>query len=1447
MGNIINNTYNFILFLESLINDTFIKEICEEVGELISDKICYKEKQKFDIRYSKYNYNIVKLRTGIYYSKTLIENIDTLFDDFNFHNIINVNKINNYDELLNDKNILYIYNKTNFKLFGINKESISLIDESFQYFLEDIKTKYTYKNEYLPFFNKFKEIITYFNNDYNNNISLKNNITKDNINSLLNEFNDTLFSQLSIRDNYDYYNFNETYFTKMNSYFKSSIRNIFKISKNNITNLKNNYNFNNSMKAILHKLQYKKREYFKNIINNFSKNYDFNLLNMTYDLGEYLKLFMEKEYDDYEFTFIYDYVALFERQTYPYINKIIEDITIIETQTLEKYENIYNNFYNEILYNASNFISINYINSLKYNYSKCLNYSLNLFNKKNLVNDDKYTNITLNIDYIFSNCSINKNIENKYLNLKLSDKIDFILNISNNCYDFLYEVINNSYFNETLEAIECFNNQFYNYTIIYLNNFNDSYQTQLENIINKLDIQVNYNTIDENFLIDFLDKNYKLEPYEGVELSDISYNYEDIESMINYINNKKNDEYKNYLFDLLISSFNSSYTNLVNNFIINELIDDFIIPVNYKLEIHLDYMLRKIQDEYNYYLLILNSTDELGYSSKLALINLYKNINKQLNETIFYLVEDDIYFYLQLFYRENKQLFRNTFLTFYSENLNKYGIKVFKLQDFFDEIILDQKFNKTIDSITKNLMNDIIIGNIKEIINKSLYFKIENLYNISELFAYNIEEILKTKNTKILPLDMNNINNLIINYTKLVNSQNNRYFLNISERPFNILSLFIHDNLEPPLILIKYQYNTIEERLLHEIIKIINSFPNYYLIVRDKLDLEYIQENISYYIDSTNELFLNYENVLDKDLKSYINKLIHYAFINGLNFQDTPCEGSFCYNESQEIEDNNSTINLTNRRLYQVNNNRIFNIFNYTKLDREKINKLKNNNLRNLSEYSPKMGAISENDINSYVLDMQNILYYFNQTYLSREFKDINRFSNIFFDKINNTYLIKLERSIEMTALKFSTILTKDNYKILKDIMFKQFNEISFYIYNNSELIDNFKNGFNNILNDSSILLEGIFNLSYIRINEYYKMFYQLIQNEIKYLNDEDLNQSKNRLLSNNSKEEKDNDRGEAGNINDDHQKALNQYLEERKKEKEEKEKNNNNNKDNNNVVDEKKIVSVFSVIKNKEDTLKELKEQFLDNWNNKGFFKTDEEGRIWENVYTKKKIDIGVDVSFDLEKKQLNLMVNFCISLFKLKFDDKFIFPLKLCPYADLAISIIPSLESQICLGIGPNLDFKENKYSFDFDISGGASVGVTLDFGIFFFSVKSPIRFSFNVGLNGILGSGKVGVKLSIYFEDIFKLDLYYEFKAFEFTFYVMFKLTFKLELKFVDISFSFSFYIYKKLFGGFKYEFHKEKTYYLNNTKELKDKCEIKTTNRNKWEKRPKIKSNSCYQLL
>ena len=247
------------------------------------------------------------------------------------------------------------------------------------------------------------------------------------------------------------------------------------------------------------------------------------------------------------------------------------------------------------------------------------------------------------------------------------------------------------------------------------------------------------------------------------------------------------------------------------------------------------------------------------------------------------------------------------------------------------------------------------------------------------------------------------------------------------------------------------------------------------------------------------------------------------------------------------------------------------------------------------------------------------------------------------------------------------------------------------------------------------------------------------------------------------------------------------------------------------------------------------VKKQFLSNFNKK------KNELSWDNIKENikgffKTFEIEIDSSAGLncDKKSCNLMLKFCFKLFELKL-KKFIFPITLLPYLDCAISIIPSVNSEICAGLGPKTNSeKEEENSFDIEISGSTSVSVTVDFGVYFPSYNSPIRLSLNIGLVGILGSAEVGVVLSLNFKDTFSIDLYYEFKAFEFSFYVMFQYTFALKFGTFEINFSFGFDIFRKLFGGFKYAHHNKRQYKYKKSK-MVEHIRTTTNNGGKWSKK------------
>ena len=893
--NIINKSLIFIHFLENLINETFIisnknctqEEFNYKYNNSIDDKAfingtielidtdlnillevnstfnCNKEKKHIDANYSKYNYNILKIRTGIYYTKALFENIDEIFDNLNIEDLININKIKYYDNLLNDKNILNFYNETNYKFDQIIKKSNCFIEQPIQNLIDYIKNIYLIENDYHLLFQHFKEIIAFENKDFENHIIYKNEEIINKVSLLLNQFNKTLFSQIYLNGNYHIYNLNETYFKLMYLYYFSLINDTFKKYKRKINSLNIDYNFYNIIKKRFKKYMKKKKEYYKEIINNYSKKFNFVLFDNNFFTGENLGNSIQNEINDYEFTKVYDYVEILIRYEKIYKNKIMNIINILESKTIEKFDNIYNYLFFNFNNSTSKFINIYYVQELKKNYTLCKKYE----------NYDIYNYTIEYINYIFDNCSINDEIIiNSKENFSLNKKIDYIRD--NKCIDFDFN-INESFHKNMIEFIDCFDNNFYNFSTFNFNNFDKIHKEDLLNNIKEIIEEIRDYYIDYNYLYEFFEKNYELAPFKKINFNEVEKFFQDIENKIYFANKMYNDEIINHISNSLIFYFNSSYTDLFNNFIINELIDNITIIINNKIHIQIDYILKKTEDEFNYYLLILNNTEEIGENSKNKLINLYENINKKINETLFYLIENNIYFYLDLFYKENKNNFINNFINYYLNESNQYSINLNKYSNLIKEIVVDKEFNKTIDKISKNLIYNIILNKLKIVINDSIYNKAKILIDKLAILKKNIENNLNYIKTQELPKNMIIINDLILNFTDIVNNQNNVYLFKISSKPIDLLFEFIHNNLKPPLLLIKNEYNKIEENFLNEIIKIIDDFPDYYSIIKDGFDFETKINNIITYFEITNKIFMEYINILNKDLESYINKFIH--------------------------------------------------------------------------------------------------------------------------------------------------------------------------------------------------------------------------------------------------------------------------------------------------------------------------------------------------------------------------------------------------------------------------------------------------------------------------------------------------------------------------------------------------------------------------------------------
>ena len=199
-----------------------------------------------------------------------------------------------------------------------------------------------------------------------------------------------------------------------------------------------------------------------------------------------------------------------------------------------------------------------------------------------------------------------------------------------------------------------------------------------------------------------------------------------------------------------------------------------------------------------------------------------------------------------------------------------------------------------------------------------------------------------------------------------------------------------------------------------------------------------------------------------------------------------------------------------------------------------------------------------------------------------------------------------------------------------------------------------------------------------------------------------------------------------------------------------------------------------------------------------------------WEKLYEfmdKNNLEIasnlGMNSFFFTKIKGLNFGIAACK-----KFSSDYVknliynYTFHLGSFYEIAIVIKPVIEAGICLELGTDIKWNEKEYSFYIDVYGMAETSLSLEFGVYVPTVRSPIQVSISLGIKGVLGSGKVGIKLSLFFgEERYDTKIYFELEACRYSFYILFK--FSVDLKIT--SFSFEFYIFNKAFAGLKLEFH------------------------------------------
>ena len=392
------------------------------------------------------------------------------------------------------------------------------------------------------------------------------------------------------------------------------------------------------------------------------------------------------------------------------------------------------------------------------------------------------------------------------------------------------------------------------------------------------------------------------------------------------------------------------------------------------------------------------------------------------------------------------------------------------------------------------------------------------------------------------------------------------------------------------------------------------------------------------------------------------------------------------------------------------------------------------------------MGPLNKDDIFYYLFNIQNTLYNLNKTYLSKEYRNINRTVSSFINKVNFTYLTKLEKSFEISLLKFSTVLTEPSYEKLKKNIYKQYYQIENYINEISNYTKNVMDMFSNKLNNTSFFIKKINSQTFFRVLGYYNILANFMQSKIKKLDKFDLK----RNLGNDGKEYYDNDFWDFDFI------------------------------DENNILNES-----YNEFEDIVDEQEEIGDLFNDSYIDKVIIKPEDPEEIFDNI-TKHLNGLSPEkCSISIEK---NLLPN--LPTITIQFPIIHILLLRITP--------------TIFFGHGFKFDCYNEKKEFGafLNLYVKAEVSLNMELGFYIPAKNFPVELAIKFGLKGVLGSGTIGLKLGYNLnQNLLEIGLYNKFEVFTLYFYIQFRFTIDLKL----FSFHFEFYIAnERLFGLYKEEY-------------------------------------------
>ena len=960
----------------------------------------------FDSNYSKYNFNIVKLRNSIYYTKNLINLFENLDIDPQFNEKYLENKLND----ITDFKIYNTYNKSLEKLNILNRHSFDELEDYLTNFKNQMYPYIINKTDDLNNLNNLKKILNntiVINEIYQKNLDYK----IDNIIKIINDTLDKELTDLRIKGNY---NFN---FTEYQNYFDQILLDInrsFDILLNDTYKIGYYYKFTNSFLDEIDTLYKEKSFYFGDLIKSFVSSYEIKFFNFSLDLGENIEKYM-KDLHEKDFNFIYEYVDILEEFLNKKNSEVYDKIQNLKKSTINNIKDIFYNYTFNLNLTKCDYINEKYLEELDYNRTECANYTLD-----HLKDEEQIIYLSYENNCILLNETINKGTnETDYKNIcPFFNKTKYILY----CYK-------NNYFNK---------NEYYYDTLINKNEI----ENLSTNLINTIEYYLNSYILTEclyNNSIDAYKNNLFLYNY-SINLSEISLEYEltDMEIMSEFLLNNDKNEYFDFLKEELINEFNDTIIEYINNIIIKDLELDINTKVQDLLNIKFDILENRLQNELNYYLHLLNATEKIGITTKEAFLNLYIDFNLELDKNINHII-DQIFYYFDIFNKKNTKLFIKDFYLYLKSDK---GCKIFNLHENINAFIENPEFNSSLQEIVQinlfeiferikiNMTNDIKIR--MDLINQTLI-------SFANILFYGINK------TQVIQIpDMIPIINKTKEFNDIIKEQNYAFFFKVGNKSYELFNYYIKMNLEPSLIEIKNKYDEIQNDMLNQIYKKVDENPDYSKLIEEK-----------YQTDNVNILIENYSQKIKYLINDYlIITKNNCDFIK--NFKDlrelSEIKQYSHYKRrlSENISKNTSNIIIKNNTDNKVNNN----------IYDDKVRKLDNIFFGYLcfNDVVKELLKVNETINNFYELFNGREIKYLNNTLINTNRK-ITIYTNNLQNQIDNI-IVKMSNIFTKEKLKelniqiskdFNSIKTHvENHK--KNILFK-INEFIYVVNNQSKLL----------------------------------------------------------------------------------------------------------------------------------------------------------------------------------------------------------------------------------------------------------------------------------------------------------------------------------------------------------------------------------------------------------